>query len=225
MNKLIVFCIVIFTSLLLKAEDPTWWKEAKYSPMIEAIEKGDYETAYSHATFLSSAGDEIGSCMLAAMSMTASGVPLDYQVAVSHLTDLASKGNLRAQYMLGGFGSVLKSRQFMKALMGEDYEPENDNSFWFQMMATGGVACKSFSDALPWFFSPLEDVAYRDIMFYAGLFCLNNQFGFTDTENGVMWLKESAIQGYDEAAQLLEQIGVAISDEPSVDNMYEDEVY
>lgn len=216
---------MIFSSLFAMAEETDWWKEAKYKPMIVAIQNGDYETAYSHATFLSSAGDETGSCMLAAMSMTAAGVPLDYQVAVSHLSDLASKGNLRAQYILGGFGSVLKSRQLMKSLMGDDYEPENDNSFWFQMMATDGVACHSFSDALPWFFSPIEEVAYRDIMFYAGLFCLNNQFGFTDTENGINWLRQSAAQGYGEAIQLLEQLGVSTVDDTLTPDMIDEDIY
>ncbi len=225
MNKFIVICVMFISSLAVMAEESTWRNDAKYRPMIEAIQKGDYETAYSLATFLSSAGDEKGTCMLAAMSMTASGVPLDYEVAISHLTDLASKGNLRAQYMLGGFGSVLKSRQFMKALMGEDYVPENDNSFWFQMMGTDGVACKTFSDTLEWFFAPLDDVAYRDIMFYAGLFCLNNQFDFSDPENGIMWLQKSAAQGYGDAIQLLEQLGQPTTDDSTTPGLTDDELF
>lgn len=185
-------------------EAPADWQDEKYSELLKAISEEDYETAYEYATFLSSAGDVKATYLLSAMSMCGVGGPQNYENSIYSLVELAKDGDERAQYMLGGYGSLLKQREMMKLFLGEDAE-NNDNAFWFQMMSVGETS-QSFKDCLEWFFTPLEDIAYRDIMFYAGIFCLNGQFGFEDVEDGILWLQKSAAKGYPDAIKVLEQL-------------------
>lgn len=186
---------------------PAEWKSC--ADVISAINNEDYTTAYANANFLASAGDNKASYLLAAMSMCGVGGEKNYEAAITTLSALAKDGDRRAQYMLGGFGSLQKQQEFMKLLLGEDYDPKelgvDDNSFWYQMMSYEGKSEK-FSDTLEWMFAPLDEVAYRDIMYYAGVFCLTGQFGFQDFPNGLMWLQQSSQKGYDEATQLLQQL-------------------
>lgn len=190
------------TSSVAAVTIPSEWSDCK--DIIQAIEADNYEEALATANFLSAAGNTNAKYLLAAMSMCGAGGAKNYDVALDVLKELASAGDRRAQYMLGGFGSLDKQHEMMKIILGEDI-PTDDNSFWYMMMSTG-MKADDFKDTLPWFFAPLDSVAYRDIMYYAGLFCLNSQFGYTDIENGLEWLQESAMQGYPEAVQLLQQI-------------------
>lgn len=183
---------------------PADWQDEKYSELLKAISEEDYETAYEYATFLSSAGDVKATYLLSTMSMCGVGGPQNYENSIYSLVELARDGDERAQYMLGGYGSLLKQREMMRLFLGEDAE-NNDNAFWFQMMGVDEKS-QSFKDCLKWFFTPLEEIAYRDIMFYAGLFCLNGQFGFEAVEHGVLWLQKSAAKGYPDAIKVLEQL-------------------
>lgn len=183
---------------------PSEWQEAKYTGLLTAIYKENYDEAYAHANFLSSAGDKKASYLMSAMAMCGVGGAQNYESAISTLTELAKTGDKRAQYMLGGFGSLLKQREMLKMFLGDDAE-NNDNSFWYQMMSVDTTS-QSFRDCLQWFFTPLEEVAYRDIMYYAGVFCINGQFGFQDMEQGLEWIQISAAKGCNDAIMLLEQL-------------------
>lgn len=186
------------------ADVPQEWKGPKYSTMLGDIMKENYSAAYTAASRLANAGDSNAAYLKAAMEMCGAGCERDYEAAQKTLRPLAANGDLRAQYMLGGFGSVAKSYEAMQLVLGTDAYAD-DSNFWFTMMGNG-VPAESFKETLPWFFAPLEKVVFRDIMFYAGCLCLTQELGYMDMDNGLMWINAAAEQGYPEAIDFLNQL-------------------
>lgn len=197
-----IITIASYAQTTPESQIPADWAEC--ADLINAINTENYVEAYSTANFLSSTGNKNAKYILAAMSLCGVGGQKNYPVALDLLKDLANQGDERAQYMLGGFGSLQMQKEMLKAMMGEDFESD-DNVFWYQMMSVNGKP-SIFKETLPWFYAPIMQVAYRDIMYYAGLYCLTGELGYEDAMSGVIWLQHSASKGYPDAQKLLNKL-------------------
>ena len=181
------------------------WKNAQYTVLIESIEKENYEEAFENATMLAASGDSYGQCALSAMYIYGAGTYRNYESAQELLAKAAEQGNIRAEYMMGGFGSLKKMHDFMYLLTGE-IDTSNDTGFWNQMMASSYSLPTNFKEAFKWFFLKDAQWGYRDIMYYCGIALITGQFGYTNTERGKEWIIRSAEMGYHEAIQYINNL-------------------
>ena len=171
------------------------------------IDKEKYQDAYNEAMILSSTGDAQSKCVLATMYLIGSGTFRDYESAQSLLSEAAEAGYSRAEYMLGGFGSLEKQHEFQKMLLGDDFDMSeiDDNSFWFQMLSSN-IKPENLKEAFRWFYLENGKWGYRDIMYYAGISLITGQYGYQNPESGLKWLIKSAELGYSDAINLLERL-------------------
>jgi TPR repeat protein len=181
------------------------WEKPNYSSLLNSIELENYEEAFEIATVLSSSGDSYAQCALASMYFYGAGTYRNYESAQELLAKSAKQGNKRAEYMMGGFGSLNKMHEFTKALTGE-VDIANDTDFWNQMMISSEIKPTTFREAFRWFFLPDGKWGYRDIMYYCGIALITGQYGYQNQENGLQWIIKSAEMGYGEAVQLLNRL-------------------
>ena len=186
---------------------PKEWSDTKYANLICLIESENYDDAFNAATMLAAMGDAQAQCVLATMYMCEVGTLRNYESAQELLAQAAAQGYKRGEYMLGGFGSLEKSHEFMKKLVGEDEELlyANDNNFWYQMLSTD-TKPETFKDAFKWFYLEDGKWGYRDIMYYAGIVIIRGDYGYKNEENGLQWIIQSARLGYNDAIELLQAI-------------------
>ena len=186
---------------------PKEWSDTKYVNLISLIESENYDDAFNAATMLAAMGDAQAQCVLATMYMCEVGTLRNYESAQELLAQAAAQGYKRGEYMLGGFGSLEKSHEFMKTLVGEDEELlyANDNNFWYQMLSTD-MKPETFKDAFKWFYLEDGKWGYRDIMYYAGIVIIRGDYGYKNEENGLQWIIQSARLGYNDAIELLQVI-------------------
>lgn len=186
---------------------PKEWSDTKYANLICLIESENYDDAFNAATMLAAMGDAQAQCVLATMYMCEVGTLRNYESAQELLAQAAAQGYKRGEYMLGGFGSLEKSHEFMKTLVGEDEELlyANDNNFWYQMLSTD-TKPETFKDAFKWFYLEDGKWGYRDIMYYAGIVIIRGDYGYKNEENGLQWIIQSARLGYNDAIELLQAI-------------------
>ena len=186
---------------------PKEWSDTKYANLISLIESENYDDAFNAATMLAAMGDAQAQCVLATMYMCEVGTLRNYESAQELLAQAAAQGYKRGEYMLGGFGSLEKSHEFMKTLVGEDEELlyANDNNFWYQMLSTD-TKPETFKDAFKWFYLEDGKWGYRDIMYYAGIVIIRGDYGYKNEENGLQWIIQSARLGYNDAIKLLQAI-------------------
>ena len=186
---------------------PKEWSDTKYANLICLIESENYDDAFNAATMLAAMGDAQAQCVLATMYMCEVGTLRNYESAQELLAQAAAQGYKRGEYMLGGFGSLEKSHEFMKTLVGEDEELlyANDNNFWYQMLSTD-TKPETFKDAFKWFYLEDGKWGYRDIMYYAGIVIIRGDYGYKNEENGLQWIIQSARLGYNDAIELLQVI-------------------
>ena len=186
---------------------PKEWSDTKYANLISLIESENYDDAFNAATMLAAMGDAQAQCVLATMYMCEVGTLRNYESAQELLAQAAAQGYKRGEYMLGGFGSLEKSHEFMKTLVGEDEELlyANDNNFWYQMLSTD-MKPETFKDAFKWFYLEDGKWGYRDIMYYAGIVIIRGDYGYKNEENGLQWIIQSARLGYNDAIELLQAI-------------------
>ena len=186
---------------------PKEWSDTKYANLICLIESENYDDAFNAATMLAAMGDAQAQCVLATMYMCEVGTLRNYESAQELLAQAAAQGYKRGEYMLGGFGSLEKSHEFMKTLVGEDEELlyANDNNFWYQMLSTD-MKPETFKDAFKWFYLEDGKWGYRDIMYYAGIVIIRGDYGYKNEENGLQWIIQSARLGYNDAIELLQAI-------------------
>lgn len=190
-----------------KKKVPSEWNNEKYSTLLDLIDKEKYQDAYNEAMILSSTGDAQSKCVLATMYLIGSGTFRDYESAQSLLSEAAEAGYSRAEYMLGGFGSLEKQHEFQKMLLGDDFDMSeiDDNSFWFQMLSSN-IKPENLKEAFRWFYLENGKWGYRDIMYYAGISLITGQYGYQNPESGLKWLIKSAELGYSDAINLLERL-------------------
>lgn len=186
---------------------PKEWSDAKYADLIHQIESEHYDDAFNTATMLAATGDAQSQCVLATMYMCEVGTLRNYESAQELLVQAAAQGYKRGEYMLGGFGSLRKSHDFMKAIVGDDVEQlyANDNNFWYQMLSTD-TRPDTYKEAFKWFYLDDDKWGYRDIMYYAGIVLIRGDYGYTNKENGLQWIIKSAQLGYEDAIELLKSI-------------------
>lgn len=186
---------------------PEEWTDSKYADLIQQIEAENYEEAFHLATVLAALGDAKAQCVLATMYMCEVGTIRNYESAQKLLVQAAQQGYSRGEYMLGGFGSLEKSHEIMRLLVGDDEEQlsTNDNNFWYQMLSTE-TKPETYKEAFKWFFLKDGEWGYRDIMYYAGVALLRGDYGYQNTQNGLQWLVKSARLGYKDAIELLNEL-------------------
>lgn len=186
---------------------PKEWYDAKYADLIHQIESEHYDDAFNTATMLAATGDARSQCVLATMYMCEVGTLRNYESAQELLVQAAAQGYKRGEYMLGGFGSLRKSHDFMKAIVGDDVEQlyANDNNFWYQMLSSD-TRPDTYKEAFKWFYLDDDKWGYRDIMYYAGIVLIRGDYGYTNKKNGLQWIIKSAQLGYEDAIELLESI-------------------
>lgn len=186
---------------------PAEWSDSKYFDLIQQIESENYDDAFNTATMIAAMGDAKAQCVLATMYMCEVGTLRNYESAQELLVQAAKQGYSRGEYMLGGFGSLEKSHEFMKMLVGDDVEQlyANDNSFWYQMLSTESKP-ETYKEAFKWFFLQDGKWGYRDIMYYAGIVLIRGDYGYTNRENGLNWIIRSAQLDYPDAKALLQKL-------------------
>ena len=222
MNRFIKFimCFCVFTiinsqkSYVIGKELPKEWADAKYATLIQQIESEQYEDAFNTATMLAAMGDAQSQCVLDTMYMCEVGTLRNYESAQELLVQAASQGYKRGEYMLGGFGCLEKSHQFMIAIVGDDAAQlyANDNNFWYQMLSTE-TKPDTYKDAFKWFYLEDGSWGYRDIMYYAGVVLIRGDYGYQDKGSGVEWIMESASLGYKDAEELLKSLNEVLDSE------------
>jgi len=197
-----------------KRSVPAEWSDAKYVDLIKYIEAENYEDAYNVATMLAATDDAKAQCVLATMYMCEVGTIRNYESAQELLVQAAQQGYSRAEYMLGGFGSLEKSHEFTKMIVGDDEELlyANDNNFWYQMLSTE-TKPETYKEAFNWFYLDDGKWGYRDIMYYAGIVLIRGDYGYQNQERGLQWIIKSAKLGYDEALELLQKLKDAQNEE------------
>lgn len=184
------------------------WADEKYVVFLERlIEQNNYDGAKAELEKLSEQGDDQASCCLAAMLCFGEKNDRDYAQALELLKKAASNNYERAEYLLGAFGSMERSREFLRAITGDDSAIEEaDNGFWKQCFKHSNSEVLSFKDAFYWFLMKDGDWGYRDIMYYSAVQYLNGSYGIVDIKKAIKWLNRSKDLGSPEAAELLEQI-------------------
>lgn len=193
---------------------PEEWSDAKYADLIRFIELEQYEDAFNAATMLAAMGDSKAQCVLATMYMCEVGTIRNYESAQELLVQAAQQGYSRGEYMLGGFGSLEKSHEFTRMLVGDDEEllSANDNNFWYQILSTE-TKPESYKEAFNWFYLDDDAWGYRDIMYYAGIVLIRGDYGYQNQENGLQWIIKSAQLGYTDALVLLQKLFNAQNEE------------
>lgn len=185
---------------------PKEWSDLKYANLIQQIESEDYENAFNTATMLAAMGDAQAQCVLATMYMSATGTLRNYESAQELLVQAAKQGYSRGEYILGGFGSLEKSHEFMNMFVSDNEQlSANDNDFWYQMLSTESVP-ENYKDAFKWFYLKDGQWGYRDIMYYAGIALIRGDYGYKNVESGLQWIVKSARLGYKDAEDLLNQL-------------------
>ncbi len=219
MKKIIICLVLIITCMdafaqMQNSNLPIEWQNAKYRELIKAISSEEYVKAFNEATMLSASGDSQAQCVLAAMYLCGVGTFRNYESAQELLVKAAKQGYSRGEYMLGGFGSLKKQHDFMKALLGDDADETetDDNIFWYQMMSTN-TKPDNFKGAFNWFLLKDGEWGYRDIMFYAGIELIKGTYGYQNQENGLKWIVKSAQLGYGEAIEFIKQLQNASDNE------------
>lgn len=204
---LIILLFVVMSPEIAKAQIEKWTDE-KYAVFLTClIEQNNYDGAKRQLEKLSGQGDNQASCCLAAMLCFGEKNDRDYVRALELLKESASNDYERAEYLLGSFGSLEKSREVMRLITGDDSAIEMaDDSFWEQCFKHSNSEVITFKDAFYWFLMEDGDWGYRDIMYYSAVQYLNGSFGVVDVEKAIKWLNRSKDLGSDEAARLLEQI-------------------
>ena len=183
---------------------PEEWQNSKYSNLLNHINKEDYEQAFVEASVLAGAGDVKAQCVLASMFFYGAGTYRNYEAAQEQLALAAEQGSDRAEYMMGGFGSLEKKHEFMKALTGED-DSSDDVGFWNQMMSTE-TRPDNYKEAFRWFYLADGEWGYRDIMYYCGIVLITGAYGYKNQEHGLNWIIRSAKMRYSDAIQLLNKL-------------------
>lgn len=215
MNHSIILSIVLLFAVmypqLAKAQKEKW-ADKKYEAFLTClIEQNNYDGAKAELEKLSEQGDIQASCCLGAMLCFGEKNDRDYAKALELLKKSASMNYERAEYLLGTFGSMERSREFLRALTGDDSAIEEaDNGFWKQCFKHSNSEVVTFKDAFYWFLMKDGNWGYRDIMYYSAVQYLNGSYGVVDAKKAIKWLNRSKDLGSNEAAQLLEQINEII---------------
>ena len=208
MKKVLLLCLILVPSITFSqaryANLPSNWKNAKYSVLIRSIQNESYEDAFIEASVLASSGDVQAQCVLASMYFYGAGTSTNYEAAQEQLALAAQAGSTRAEYMMGGFGSLNKKHEFMMELFGI-VDTSSDLSFWNQMMSSDFVP-SNYKEAFLWFFLDDGEWGYRDIMYYCGIALITGKYGYENQEHGLEWIIRSAKLGYHESIQLLNQL-------------------
>ena len=187
---------------------PESWITEKYSTFIELLlEHNDYDGAKKELVMLSEQGDPQASCCLAVMLCFGEQGDRDYYTALELLLKSAETGYERAEYLLGGFGSMERSRQFWRLIVGDDsMQDEADTSFWQQCFKVTNSDVTTFQDAFMWFLVDDDVWGYQDIMYYSAVQYLNGSYGVVDVAKAIKWLKRSSALGSEDAIELLAAI-------------------
>jgi len=204
---LMVLLLTVLCPELAKAQKEKWAGE-KYKVFLTClIEHNDYDGAKIELEKLSEQGDDQARCCLAAMLCFGEKNDRDYAKALELLKESASNNYERAEYLLGAFGSLEKSREVLRLLTGDDSMDETaDDGFWKQCFKYSSSEINTFKDAFYWFHMKDGDWGYRDIMYYSAVQYLNGSFGVVDAKKAIKWLNRSKDLGSPEAKKLLEQI-------------------
>jgi TPR repeat protein len=211
MKRTIILSVVILFALLspglAKAQMAKWAGE-KYETFLTCLLKeNNYECAKAELEKLSEQGDAQASCCLGAMLCFGEKNDRDYTKALELLKESALKNYERAEYLLGAFGSMERSRDFLKAITGDDSMSDTaDDNFWKQCFKHSNSEIVTFKDAFYWFLMKDGDWGYRDIMYYSAVQYLNGSYGVIDANKAIKWLNRSKNLGSPEAERLLEQI-------------------
>lgn len=203
----IVFLFAAMYPKITKAQMEKWADE-KYKVFLECLVKqNDYDGAKAELEKLSEEGDVQAGCCLGAMLCFGEKKDRNYAKALELLKKSASKNYERAEYLLGAFGSMEKSREFLRVLMGDDsMNDAADDNFWKQCFKHSNSEIVTFKDAFYWFLMNDGNWGYRDIMYYSAVQYLNGSYGIVDIKKAIKWLNRSKDLGSPEAAKLLEQI-------------------
>ena len=199
--------VAIFTAAQAMAD----WSDAKYADITNAIQAENYSEAYALALANHLDGDTIGTYAVSAMMICGDGCERDYPTAINYLMPLAQDGDERAQYMLAGFETLLQSKKVLAELDPDHVQDVDDNFLWYQMMSNfnqTGQKSYNFKDVFNWLASPLREVWYGDIMYWAGIMCVRGDFGADQDQNGVKWLQRSANSGFEPAQKLIKSFSV-----------------
>lgn len=190
---------------------PEEWQDVKYCDLLNYIQDEDYEQAFIEASILAGSDDSKAQCVLASMFFYGAGTYRNYEAAQEQLAKAAYNGSRRAEYMMGGFGSLEQKHEFVKLITGVE-DTTDDVMFWNQMMATDTVP-GNYKEAFQWFFLKDGEWGYRDIMYYCGIALITGQYGYQNHEHGLEWIIESASMGYSEAINLLNRLSDSYDEE------------
>ena len=210
MIKNIFASIILLFSFFLSSgttpsrEIPQEWQDKKYNQLLTYIQNENYEEAFIEASILAGTGDVNAQCVLASMFFYGAGTFRNYEAAQEQLAAAAKQRSDRADYMMGGFGSLEKKHEFVKLLTGEE-DTTDDIDFWNQMMSTKSLP-KNYKEAFQWFFLADGEWGYRDIMYYCGIALITGEYGYQNQEHGLKWIIRSAEMGYTEAIELINQL-------------------
>lgn len=183
------------------------WQAPQYESVLQGILEENYSDVFNSLTILAASGDAKAQCALATMYCLPAGTTRDYASAYNLLKDAALQNYERAEYLLGAFGSLNRSRQGEIAkLLGIDDFTIMDDHFWKQCFKNTENAIDSYKDAFEWFYMRDGNWGYRDIMYYAALVFLDKDSELYNEEKGLKWLKRSAELDYIDATRLLEKI-------------------
>ena len=184
------------------------WADDKYVKFLECLNVyNDYDGAKAELISLSEQGDSQARCCLATMLCFGERNDRDYSQALDLLIKSANDNYERAEYLLGCFGSLERSREVVRLIIGDDsMEEEADNGFWAQCFKSSNFEVKTFQDAFNWFLMKDGYWGYKDIMYYSGLQYLNGSYGVVDVQKALKWLGKSKELGSKEAEELLDQI-------------------
>ena len=183
---------------------PIEWRDKKYADLLQYIQDENYEQAFIEASVLAGSSDAQAQCVLASMYFYEAGTYRNYEAAQEQLALAAAQGSERAEYMMGGFGSLEKSHEFMQTLTGK-VDLSDDINFWNQMMSTE-TKPTNYKEAFRWFFLQDGEWGYRDIMYYCGIALNTGAYGYQNQEHGLKWIVKSAQLGYYEAIDLLDKL-------------------
>lgn len=204
--SIVLLCVVLYPQLA-KAQIEKW-ADVKYEAFLTClIEQNNYDGAKAELEKLSEQGDDQASCCLGAMLCFGEKNDRDYGKALELLRKSANDNYERAEYLLGSFGSLERSREFLHLMSGDDsFEEVADDGFWKQCFKYSSSEVASFKDAFNWFLLKDGHWGYKDIMYYSAVQYLNGSYGVVDAKKAIKWLNRSKDLGSPEAEKLLEQI-------------------
>jgi len=211
---IIIVCSMLSLTWCLEADghgkmksSPKEWQGSKYEAVLKSIADEDFDNAFLQFTELAAQGDSKSLCVLATMYCFPSGTTRDYAKAYSLLKQATLQDNERAEYLLGAFGSLYKSKQTFE-LFGVPAPQSADDGFWKQCFK-GAKDVLSFKDAFEWFYMKDGNWGYRDIMYYAAVEFLDESSEVYNVEKGMKWLKKSADLKYGDAIKLLQRLAIS----------------